>query len=56
AVMDAGLHLTSFVEHDSTAWEAFPGQMTLDAATGEWRLIDRPERLPATFTLTATKP
>jgi SAM-dependent methyltransferase len=56
AVMDAGLHLTSFVEHDSTPWEAFPGQMTLDAATGEWRLIDRAERLPATFTLTATKP
>lgn len=56
AVMDAGLQLSGFVEHDSTPWEAFPGQMTLDAATGEWRLTDRPERLPATFTLTATKP
>lgn len=56
AVMDAGLQLTSFVEHDSVPWEAFPDQMTLDAATGEWRLSERPERLPASFTLTASKP
>lgn len=56
AVMKAGLQLTSFVEHDSAPWEPFPGQMTFDAAIGEWRLTDRPERLPATFTLTATKP
>jgi len=56
AVMDAGLALESLVEHDSIPWEGVPGMMTQDAATGEWRLTDRPERLPASFTLTARKP
>lgn len=28
--------------------------MVLDEATGEYRLRDRPERLPASFTLTPT--
>ena len=56
AVMDAGLALESLVEHDSIPWEGVPGMMTLDTATGEWRLTDRPERLPASFTLTARKP
>lgn len=56
AVLDAGLHLTSLTEHDSTPWNALPGLMDLDEATGEWRLRDRPERLPATFTLTAHRP
>ncbi|MCB0913804.1 MAG: class I SAM-dependent methyltransferase [Propionibacteriaceae bacterium] len=56
AVLDAGLRLTSLTEHDSTPWEAFDGLMDLDEATGEYRLRERPERLPATFTLTAVKP
>jgi SAM-dependent methyltransferase len=56
AVLDAGLQLTGLTEHDSVPWEALPGQMTLDPVTQEWRLIDRPERLPASFTLTAVKP
>jgi SAM-dependent methyltransferase len=56
AVMDAGLELTSLTEHDSVPWDALPGLMVLDPATGEYRLRDRPERLPATFTLTARKP
>jgi hypothetical protein len=29
--------------------------MTYDPETGEYRLAERPERLPATFTLTAVK-
>lgn len=53
AVLDAGLELTSLTEHDSVPWDALPGLMALDAPTGEYRLRDRPERLPATFTLTA---
>lgn len=53
AVLDAGLRLTSLVEHDSVPWAPFDG-MVQDAA-GEWRLADRPERLPASFTLTAVK-
>ena len=55
AVLDAGLRLTSLVEHDSVPFEPFPGAMTYDPETGEYRLTERPERLPATFTLTAVK-
>ena len=29
-------------------WEAFPGQMK-DVGGGEWRLADRPERLPHAY-------
>ncbi|MDT7635786.1 MAG: hypothetical protein QOC83_74 [Pseudonocardiales bacterium] len=55
ALLDRGLTLTQFVEHDSVPWEAFPGRMeqtTLD----EWRLADRPERLAHSYTLQAVKP
>lgn len=55
ALFDAGLQLTSLTEHDSVPWEALPGLMDFDEATGEYRLHDRPERLPATYTLTAVK-
>ncbi|NLI17780.1 MAG: class I SAM-dependent methyltransferase [Actinomycetales bacterium] len=55
AVLDAGLELTSLTEHDSVPWDALPGLMVLDSATGEYRLRDRPERLPASFTLTARR-
>lgn len=56
AVLDAGLELTGLIEHDSVPWEALPGLMTLDRATGEYRLAERPQRLPASFTLTARRP
>lgn len=56
AVLGAGLVLESLTEHDSVPWDALPGLMSLDAATGEYRLTDRPERLPASFTLTARRP
>jgi len=54
ALFDAGMELTSLVEHDSVPWEALPGQME---ATGEqeWRLRDRPWRLPHSYTLQAVK-
>jgi len=54
ALMDAGLQLTALVEHDSVPWEALPGLME-QVELGEWRLRDRPERLPHTFTLQAIK-
>jgi hypothetical protein len=54
AVLDAGLQLTMFVEHDSVPWEALPGQM-VEGDDGEWRLSDRPERLACTYTLQAVK-
>ncbi len=56
AVLDAGLDLTSLTEHDSVPWDALPGLTVLDEEVGEYRLRDRPERLPATFTLTARRP
>ena len=55
ALLDAGMEITSLVEHDSVPWEALPGQMQKDDG-GEWRLIDRPWRLPHSYTLQATKP
>lgn len=55
AVIEAGLRLTRLVEHDSVPFEPFPGLMTYDEETGEYRLGERPQRLPATFTLTAVK-
>jgi hypothetical protein len=33
-------------------WNALPGKMR-EIAGGEWQLIDRPERLPHTYTLQA---
>ena len=47
-----GLQITGLVEHDSVPWEAPQGQMTRDDH-GEWRLTDRPWRLPASYTLQA---
>nr|WP_297422318.1 class I SAM-dependent methyltransferase [uncultured Actinotalea sp.] len=55
AVLDAGLELTSLTEHDSVPWDALPGFMELDEELGEYRLRERPERLPASFTLTARR-
>ncbi len=52
ALMNAGLELTSLVEHDSAPWDPLPGKMTRDDQ-GEWRLAEHPERLPATYTLQA---
>jgi SAM-dependent methyltransferase len=54
AVVRAGLDVTSLVEHDSVPWEALPGRMTVDER-GEWRLTERPWRLPLTYTLQAVK-
>lgn len=55
ALMDAGMAITGLTEHDSVPWEALPGQMER-AAAGEWRLADRPWRLPLSYTLQAVKP
>ena len=55
AVLEAGLTLTGLVEHTSVPWQALPhGMHRIDAA--EWQLIDRPERLPHTYTLQAVRP
>jgi SAM-dependent methyltransferase len=54
ALLDAGMQLTMLEEHDSVPWEALPGQME-QVVTNEWRLIDRPWRLPHTYTLQAVR-
>jgi SAM-dependent methyltransferase len=55
ALLAAGLDLTMLVEHDSVPWEALPGQMSL-GDDDEWRLTDRPDRIPLTYTVQARKP
>jgi SAM-dependent methyltransferase len=52
-LLDHGLRLTAFVEHDSVPWNPMPAQMV--ARHGEWVLRERPERLPMTYTLQAVK-
>jgi SAM-dependent methyltransferase len=54
ALLEAGMEITSLVEHDSVPWEAIPGRMERDEL-GEWRLIDRPWRLPHSYTLQAIR-
>jgi SAM-dependent methyltransferase len=55
ALLDQGMLITGLVEHDSIPWDGLPGLME-PIGGGELRLIDRPERLPASYTLQATKP
>jgi hypothetical protein len=55
ALLERELTLTQFVEHDSLPWEALPGQMCR-VEHGEWRLADRPERVPHSYTLQAFTP
>jgi SAM-dependent methyltransferase len=54
ALLGAGMELTGLAEHDSVPWEALPGQME-KLGNGEWRLADRPWRLPHSYTLQAVK-
>jgi SAM-dependent methyltransferase len=54
ALIDADMTITGLVEHDSVPYEALPGQMERIGG-GEWRLKDRPERLPHTYTLQAVR-
>lgn len=55
ALLDAGLTITGLVEHDSAPWPVLPGRMAC-GDDGEWRLIERRERMPFTYTLQAGKP
>jgi SAM-dependent methyltransferase len=54
AVLGAGMDLVAIEEHDSVPWCALPGLMELQGPN-EWRLVDRPERVPLTFTLQARR-
>lgn len=54
ALLKAGLRLDLLTEHQSVPWNAMPGQM-VEIGAGEWQLAEAPERLAATYTITATK-
>ena len=54
AVLEAGLTVTGFVEHQSIPWQGMPGQMH-KIPNGEWQLTDRPQRLPHSYTLQAVR-
>jgi SAM-dependent methyltransferase len=54
ALLDSGMDVTMLVEHDSVPWDALPGHME-HTEFGEWRLKDRPWRLPHSYTLQAIK-
>jgi SAM-dependent methyltransferase len=53
AVLDAGMELTALEEHRSVPWDGVPGHTIREG--NEWRLMERPERLPLTFTMQARK-
>ena len=54
ALLATGLVLTMLVEHDSVPWQALTHGME-KTPDGEWRLADRRERVPLTYTLQARK-
>jgi SAM-dependent methyltransferase len=54
ALLDSGMEITGLVEHTSVPYEALPGHMER-IGDKEWRLKDRPERLPHSYTLQAVK-
>ncbi len=54
ALLDSGLRLTALTEHDSVPWLALPAQMERIGGD-EWRVTDRPWRLPHSYTLQAVK-
>ena len=56
ALLMNGMELTMLEEHDSVPWEGLPGLMAkVPEFDHEWRIVDRPQRLPHSYTLQAVK-
>ena len=55
ALLDQGLVLDALVEHGSVPWDAFPG-WTERLPGGEFRIKDRPWRVPHSYTIKAHLP
>lgn len=53
ALWSVGMQITMFEEHDTVPWRAL-GDAMVDVGSGEFRLIDRPARMPMSYTLRAT--
>lgn len=56
SLLSRGFRLTMLEEHMSVPWDALAEGEMVEGPDGEWRLVDRPERLPLTYTLQAVKP
>jgi SAM-dependent methyltransferase len=56
ALLAEGLVITGLEEHLSVPWNPLPAGLLDLGDDGEWRLRDRPERLPLTSTLQAFRP
>jgi SAM-dependent methyltransferase len=54
SLLDAGLRIVEFTEHDSVPWSALSGAMEY-IGDGEYRLVDSSQRLPHTYTIQAVK-
>jgi SAM-dependent methyltransferase len=54
ALLDHGMSVTALTEHDSVPWDALPGLM-VRGSDNEYRLVERPWRLPLTYTLQAVR-
>ena len=54
SLLERGMELTMLTEHDSGPNNTREGQME-EIGAGEWRLVDRPWRVPHTYTLQAIK-
>jgi len=54
ALMNAGMSLTAIEEHNTVPWNPLDDAME-EVGGGEYRLRNAPNRLPATYTLQATK-
>ena len=54
ALWSVGMQITMFDEHDSVPWRAL-GDAMVEIGGGEFRLRDRPERMPMSYTLRAVK-
>lgn len=52
ALWSVDMQITLFEEHDTVPWKAL-GEAMLEVGGGEFRLMDRPERMPMTYTIRA---
>jgi SAM-dependent methyltransferase len=55
ALLERGMELTMLLEHDTCPNDILEGGVMEEVGDQEWRLIDRPWRLPHSYTLQAVK-
>jgi SAM-dependent methyltransferase len=55
ALLDHGMTVTALEEHRSVPWNPFPEGMMRLLGSGEYEMVDHPERLPLTYTLQGVK-